>query len=149
MGSTCLRCLALIVFLLVAPNCKKTDIVTQGLQGTISFWEGNFMPGSISGTIKVVMREIYVYELTNSQQATAVDGRFFSDIRTTLVAKVTSNDSGHYQVTLNPGKYSLFVKEGSLFYASSRDGYGNIMPVEVVADSVVLQNVDIIYKAVF
>ena len=34
-----------------------------------------------------------------------------------------------------PGRYSLFVKEGHIFYMNSSDGYGNIQPFEVVAGS--------------
>jgi hypothetical protein len=147
-----LLCTALIALLLVVLNCNsvgENHTLTQGVHGKILLWEGDFMPTTPTGTKIPVQREVYVYELTNDQQTTTVDLCFFSEIRTKFITRITSDASGYYQVQLNPGKYSIFIKENSFFYANSWDGYGNIMPIEVFADSVSLLDIDITYKASF
>jgi hypothetical protein len=39
-------------------------------------------------------------------------------------------------VTLDPGKYSVFIIEKDKFYANSFDGLGGIYPIVVKADSI-------------
>jgi hypothetical protein len=140
-------CTLLIALLLPFLNCKKQD---QGVEGTVLFWEGNFMCCPIRGTQTPVQREVYVYELTNSRQATEIQHKscFYSSVQTKFVAKTTSDSFGFYHLRLNPGKYSLFIMEGSLFYANAYDGYGNIQSIEVVAGLISRLDIDITYKAV-
>jgi hypothetical protein len=122
----------------------------EAVQGTILLWQGDFQCCPVTGIKTPVRREVHVYELTNNKQATQVGySAFFSSIQTKFITKTTSDDSGFYHVRLHPGKYSLFIKENSLFYANGWDGYGNIQAVEVVEGSVSQFDIDITYNAAF
>lgn len=124
-------------------------LIPQGLWGDVWFWSGDFMPACITGTVKPVSRQVLVYALTSYDSVVvAGDGHtFFSEIHTPLIATTWSDFSGFFQVPLPPGTYSIFVREGSLFYANLADGYRNICPVTVVADSVTGIRFDINYEA--
>ena len=132
-------------------NAHKVNI-TQGVWGTVLFWEGDFMPTtdleSPRGKICPVTRELYIHTATPDDSVLRVSSSFFKEIYTRLVAVVISDNEGFYQVNLPPGKYSIFVKEDTLFYAGISDGI-HIQPVTVVQDSVQRLDIDITYKAVF
>ncbi len=127
--------------------------ITQGIWGRVRFWEGDFMPsigGNSSGTITPVEREVCVFEATRFDSVVgAGDGRFFKHIMTKFVARVQSNASGYYQVSLPPGKYSVFIVEGSLYYANGTDSAGHLVPGVVTAGAVTEVPVDINYKAAY
>jgi hypothetical protein len=136
------------------PTASRTDLlqitIHQGIAGRVWFWEGDFMPMSPSGKITPAVRKVLVYTPTRTDSALRVGyGGFYSHILTTLVAEATSNDSGFFQVTLQSGRYSLFVKEDTLFYANSFDGEGYIQPVNVLSDSITAVRIDITYRATF
>lgn len=127
---------------------RNPDQVTidQGLWGDVWFWEGDFMPGTATGTVSAVAREIAVFELTN--QADVVyfpDGsRIIHRILTDEVARTASGADGFFQLALPPGEYSVFAVEGEGYYANLFDGQGNILPVTVTEGAVaeVLVNID-------
>jgi len=127
---------------------RHPDRVTidQGLWGDVWFWEGDFMPGTPTGTIRPVVREIAVFELTNMDDVTfGPDGsRIILQISTDEIARTTSDAEGFFQLALPPGEYSVFAVEGEGFYANLFDGQGNILPVTVEAGTVadVLVNID-------
>jgi hypothetical protein len=129
---------------------EKTT-VDQGVWGEVQFWEGDFQPICPDGEITRVKREIYIHELTPRSKAVMADepAPFYSKIETPLVAKTTSRKSGFFQVELPPGRYSIFVREDSLFYANRTDGEGNIYPFTVKEDSLSKIKFDITYKATF
>ena len=77
--------------------------IAQGIWGDVWFWEGDFRPGSASGTIRPVERDILVYEATQWDSVVTVGGGFYRAILTKLVAQTRSNRSGFYQVALPPG----------------------------------------------
>jgi hypothetical protein len=136
------------------PTASRSDLlqvtIHQGLAGRVWFWEGNFMPMSPTGKITPAVRKILVYTPTRTDSALRVGyGGFYSHILTTLVAEGTSNDSGFFQVPLQSGRYSLFVKEDTLFYANSFDGRGYIQPVNILSDSITAVKIDITYRATF
>ncbi|MBX2991451.1 MAG: hypothetical protein KF749_09795 [Bacteroidetes bacterium] len=136
--------------ILVPPDSQTLPTITQGVWGIVYFWKGDFMPGGPPrGTITPVSREIYVYEATRSDQVVSEGIVFYQRINTRFVTKTKSNRSGFYQVALPPGKYSFFVKEGSLFYANYWDGEGHILPGAVYADSLTNVRIDITYEATF
>jgi hypothetical protein len=118
--------------------------IRQGVAGRVWLWEGDFMPPA-RGTISPVVREIDVYTPTRIDSAVLSDrGGFYSSLLTTLVARTTSNDSGFFQVALQTGRYSLFVKEDSLLYAGYADGQGYFQLADVLQDSVTSVRIDII-----
>lgn len=131
------------------PGTKNQVTITQGVWGDVWFWEGDFTPGSIKGNIIPVQREIYIYEATPRDSAVRVGfGSFYNEIKTNLIGIVSSNRTGFFEVTLDTGVYSFFVKEGSLFYAS-RDNGVYIQPARVFQDSMAHVQIDITYKATF
>ena len=110
---------------------------SQGLQGTIYFLEGNFMPPS-TGTTTPVERELHIYELTTLEQVTRVNanypGIFISSVKTTLIAKAQSDKNGRFNVDLPPGRSRVLALEGDLLYVNRLEGLGTLFPVEVRED---------------
>jgi hypothetical protein len=132
-------------------SCFAAGSVTQGLTGRITWYEGDRMPGMNRPASPglPVSRTIFVYELTNKNEALSGDGIFYINIMTRLVKKVKSDEAGKFSLTLRPGKYSVFVKEEKGLFASVLDGAGNINPVVVYKDSTTGMNIRIDYKATY
>jgi len=108
--------------------------IQQGIQGKVLWEAGNQMPSPDapqSGGRRGVERTVYIYELTNSSQATTADGVFHTNIQTKLVTQVKTDADGNFAIKLKPGRYSLFTKEEKGLYANLFDGEMNIFPVEV------------------
>ncbi|UII24967.1 carboxypeptidase-like regulatory domain-containing protein [Fulvivirga maritima] len=122
----------------------------QGIQGTVTWSEGNLMPGpdKKSGTSRPVEREIYIYEATKRNQAEH-EGTFYKNISTELAAKVKSDAEGNFVISLPAGKYSIFTKEDKGLFANSMDGEGHIQPVEVKPGQVTEVTININYMAVY
>ncbi|RJP81851.1 MAG: carboxypeptidase regulatory-like domain-containing protein [Desulfobacteraceae bacterium] len=141
----------------IQANLPKNDekiTISQGVWGNVWFWEGNHMPtldeNPVSGTITPVEREIYIHEATTIHDvSSAQDYSFYSEIHTPLMATTVSDADGFFQASLQPGSYSVFVKENNLFYAASFSGTGEINPVTVRQDTVQKVQVDITYQATF
>jgi len=109
-------------------------VINQGIKGNIILEKGNFMPSPDSkpGKGKGVKREIAFFELTKSGQA--VEGKgpgFYKKINTKLVFRTFSNLKGCFVANLNPGKYSMFVKEEGEWYANGFGTENEIYEVEV------------------
>ena len=118
-------------------NQKKISI-TEGIWGTLVQTEGNCMPG-VSGGIfgknksckqYPIQREIEVYEYTTWEETEYTYPPFFEKVYTKLIATITCDKEGFFELELKPGKYSVFIKENELLYANSYYGQG-IMPVTV------------------
>ena len=60
-----------------------------------------------------------------------------------------SGADGRFAVQLPVGRFSLFVREQSMFYANGWDGQGFIYPIDVAADTVTEVQFDITYLASF
>ncbi len=132
------------------PDEGPPPSITQGIRGEVWFWSGDFMPIRPSGSVTGVERDVWVHELTKlSQVDPGPSPGFFRAVHTPLVAETRSDTSGAYEVSLAPGRYSLFVRENDLYYANDFDGEGNIQPVEVVTDSVTPHRIDITYEATY
>jgi len=76
-------------------------------------------------------------------------GPFYRSINSNLVTKIQSDDSGFFQCELQPGTYSFFVWEDSLYYANLIDENGYILPAVIKPDSVTKRQIDIDYKACY
>lgn len=137
------------------PTNESKVTAAQGVWGNVWFWSGNFMPSVVGtesspGNITPVVREIFVYKATTKSDVMPYSfGEFYSYIPSELVAQTSSDETGFFQVTLSPGTYSIFVKEGSAFYANKFDGQGRVNPVEVVPGAVTKLQIDINYQATF
>ena len=114
-------------------NEKKISI-SEGIWGTLVKTEGNCMPiidwGNTTCKQYPAKREILIYEYTNMNETRHEFTKFF-DIYTKLVATTTCDEEGFFELALESGKYSVFVKEGEYLYANSFDGKGGIEPVTV------------------
>lgn len=105
----------------------------QGIMGYVYVVKGNQMPSPdrVATPPSGVKTTLYVYELTNTSQASGQEGAFYKTISTKLVKEITTDDKGYFKVKLKPGRYSLFVKKGDMFYSNIFDEKSNIHPVEV------------------
>lgn len=124
--------------------------IEQGITGQVLWKSGNQMPSPDApppSKGRGVQRIVYVYELTNGNQATTTDGVFHTNIQTDLVTQVATDADGNFAVSLAPGKYSLFTKEENGLYANLFDGEMNIFPVEVQRGQVINVEFVINYKA--
>ena len=157
----------LILSILLLNSCKDNSVnpvplppgnenkitIKQGVWGNVWFWEGNFMPGpdvsSYHGTITPAIRDIYIYEATHFSEVELIDNIFIQRINSRLIKKVTSDKDGFFEISLEPGVYSIFAKEDSVFWGNERNGVGILMPAEVDTNSVVKRQININYKAVY
>jgi hypothetical protein len=122
----------------------------QGLHGQVFWVSGNQMPGPevILSPNQGTVREILIYELTSFKDATVV-GPFFRDIKTRLVATITSNADGTFKVKLPAGSYSVFTKEKNGLYANLFDEKNNINPVIVKPGEYTWRTITIDYEAAY
>jgi hypothetical protein len=123
----------------------------EGICGSIVWKSGNSMPSPDQAPVKSkpVQRELFVYDLTNTDQATLQDG-FYKAIVTNLIKSVKSDAEGKFCLELPEGRYSLFVKEGDKgLYANQFDGEGNIFPIKVNKDKLSIVVFTIDYQAVY
>jgi hypothetical protein len=107
---------------------------STGIEGLVYIVGGNQMPapGHKSGPRRGQRATIYIFELTNTSQVTGAEGSpYYSAIKTRMVRQADTDSNGYFKVLLPPGRYSVFTKKGSLFYAGRRDDRNNIAPVEV------------------
>lgn len=130
------------------PRNSHKVTIKQGVWGDVWFWSGNFMPVG-RGEICQVERQIYVYELTTYDDVERIDYTpFYTAINSQLVAVVESDLEGFFQLDIEPGSYSLFVKEEDNFYSNLANA-SVIFPVEVKSNEVSEVRFDITYKASF
>ncbi len=134
------------------PDNHKLVTIKQGIWGNVWLWEGNFMPGpggSNRGKVTAVRREVRIYKPTSPKDLEPLSGTNFTKVKSKFVKKVKSGKNGFYQISLPPGRYSIFVKEESTLYANWFDGHGFVLPVTVVKDSVTKFQIDITSKATY
>lgn len=136
-----------------ADNAKKVTI-TNGIWGTVSSMEGNFMPTvppSTNGKKNCpVQRTVKIYPYTMFDNATRSGSSpyFFDSFNSPLVAEVDADENGFFQIDIPAGHYSIAVVEEGKLYANGIDEQGGLAPFTVASGK---QNVNIVmtYKAVF
>ena len=98
---------------------SKLVTIKQGVWGSCTYLTGDCMPmvgGNSSCKSEPVKRTIYIYASTADTQAVKIGTSFYSQINTTLIAQTQSADNGFFQISLQPGKYSVLVLEQGKFY---------------------------------
>ena len=105
--------------------------------------------GAKRGRVTAVRREVRIYKPTPVNALEPSSGTNFTTVKSKLVKSVKSGKNGFYQVSLPPGRYSIFVKEDSTLYANWFDGQGYVLPVRVVKDSVTKFQIDITSGATY
>jgi hypothetical protein len=131
---------------------NKTTTINQGIEGYIYFVSGNQMPspGKKLPPPKGIRTTLYIYTLTNLTQVKRQDqSAYYSAIYTKLISKVESDSGGYFTIQLKPGKYSLFTKTGSLFYANIFDKDNNIAPAEVLINKMTKLEIRIDHDATY
>lgn len=108
---------------------KKSPTITQGVYGYTS------------NDQNPIVTDVYVYEYTKTSD---FETRYLSlndfpinNMPKAFVAKTTSDKDGFYEISLQPGKYSLFLLNGDMLYANSFDSENGICPIEVSKSSLV------------
>jgi hypothetical protein len=123
---------------LIKNNALKVSL-NVGVAGTLLKKDGNCMPmiGSSNTSCRTypVIRTILIYDYTTTNE---VDGwgPSYKSVHSKLIAQCNADQDGFFQVAVDPGKYSIFIKENDNFYANSSDGQGGIHPITVENDSV-------------
>ncbi len=122
----------------------------QGICGKITWVSGNQMPGPDKkpSPSKGIVREIFIYEVTSSQQAVQEDG-FYTSVQTKLIAKTKSKANGSFSAKLPMGIYSVFVVEEKGLWANNFDGQGHINPVVVTAANWTNLLLEVNYEAAY
>jgi hypothetical protein len=136
------------------PENDDKVTISQGVWGNIWFWEGNHMPSTdknySTGEIFPVERDAFIYEVTSIDDVVTIQNTsFYSKINTKLITTTTSDTDGFYEVALQPGSYSIFIKENDLFYANSYNDDGKLNLVTIEEDTVKKYQIDITYQASF
>lgn len=125
--------------------------IAQGISGLVLWYEGDLMPGIDKEPVegKPIQREIYIYWATTMEQAEVHEGTFYSDISTELVLTTSSDEDGKFIVALDPGTYSVFVKESQGLFANRFDQGGIINPVTISQNELVSLSIRVDYKAAY
>lgn len=157
-----------LIAVILFTACTKTDInkvtrdnkekvsIETGVWGTVSFKEGNCMPGigNISCRHYPVSRTVRIYNHTTVAQATPAESilnGFYSQFSTNLVKEVQADNDGFFEATLPPGEYTLVVMENNKLYANLISGNGTLAAINPITITTGLVNKDVLidYKAAY
>ena len=136
-------------------NEKKVTIQT-GVWGTISFREGNCMPGNKNKcSEKPVFRQVRIYPKTRIADVVSYnqdEPTFFMGFNATLIKALDTDNQGFFQIELPAGEYSLVTVENGKLYANSFQGVGTeaiINPITIESGKTSKHNFVIYYKAAY
>jgi hypothetical protein len=143
--------ITIVFFLACLIGCRTGQTISQGISGKVLWFEGDLMPGIDKEPVEgvPVEREIYIYRPTRTDQAELQDHVFYSEIRTELVKKINTGPEGKFTAKLEPGLYSLFVKEPRGLFANRFSEEGYINPVRVIKGEVTPLTIRIDYRAAY
>ena len=138
-----------LILLALAP---AEGVEGQGLEGFVYRISGNQMPSPDSKPAKPkgIRTVLYIYALTSLAE-TDRQGQtaYFTSIHTKLICRVKTDSTGHFNLLLPAGQYSLFGKKGALFYANWFDQNNHIAPVEVLPGKITKTEFKLDYDAVY
>ena len=121
--------LAIVCSLASLFSCQQNSINKnqkdefEGLIGKIIIKEGNFdASGNIinEGKIYSEQRKVFVYQLTGIQEV-AYNGYFTNAIYSDMVAETTTDEHGHFKLSLPSGDYSVFVEEQNKYFSELKN----------------------------
>jgi len=85
------------------------------------------MKGASPSVPKGILTTVLIYEPTNIRQVSrSGSSPLYTAISTKLVASVDTDSTGAFAISLPPGAYSVFIKQGKQFYANLFDTNNNI-----------------------
>ena len=125
--------------------------ISQGIAGLVLWFGGDLMPGIDKKPVEgqPLQREILIYELTHPQQAEVEGTYFYRNLTTKLISRGVSGTDGRFYIALEPGTYSLFVREPQGLFANHYDLSGNINPVTVGVNELVNVTIRVDYNAAY
>jgi hypothetical protein len=132
-------------------SCRTGQTISQGISGKVLWFEGDLMPGIDKKPVEgvPVEREIYIYQPTRADQAEVRDHVFFGEIKTEMVKKFKTSPNGDFKIKLEPGTYSLFVKEPKGLFANKFNEAGYLNAVEVVKGEITDILIRVDYRAAY
>jgi hypothetical protein len=142
----------LLVLVPLMPVVSGLDFQDQGIEGYVFRISGNQMPSPDikPNPPKGIKTTLYIFDLTNLVQVTRQgQSTFYSSVKTKLVKKIETDSTGYFKVELPAGRYSLFTKKGTLFFANWFDGSNNIAPVQVLPQKITKVEFKIDYDAYY
>jgi hypothetical protein len=141
---------ALVICGVLVGMINLTVIAQQGIKGQLYLVTGNQMPSPDRKPVpgKGVVREIYIYKLTNMTEVEQEDG-FYKKVHTQFVKSQFSKADGTFKIKLPPGRYSLFVKENMGLHANLFDSENNISPFTIERKVYTRMTVTINYAATY
>ena len=103
----------------------------EGITGMVTEQSGNQMPmknaPKASPSFQGIQTTVFVYEPTHISQVNRLENSLvYTAIHTQLVASVETDSAGRFTISLPPGSYSLFVKQGKRYFANMFDTNNNI-----------------------
>lgn len=124
--------------------------IKQGIEGQVQWVSGNQMPGPDKkpAPTQGIEREIYIYELLSLDDVESKDG-FISRVNKPLIKIVQSNPEGNFLVHLDPGTYSILIKEPQGLFANRFDQQNHIHPITVKKHEMVKITVVVDYEAAY
>jgi hypothetical protein len=142
---------ALLFLCLCFFSCRTGQTISQGISGKVLWFEGDLMPGIDKEPVEgiPVEREIYIYQPTTAGEAEVQDHVFYSEIKTEMVKKIKTGPEGDFKIKLDPGTYTLFVKETKGLFANKFNEAGYLNAVEVVKGEITDILIRIDYRAAY
>lgn len=142
----------LLVLVPLMPIVPGRGYQDQGIEGYVFRISGNQMPSPDvkPNPLKGIKTTLYIFDLTNLVQVTRQDqSSFYSSVHSKLIKKIETDSTGYFKVELPAGRYSLFTKKGTLFFANWFDGNNNIAPVQVLPQKMTKVEFKIDYDAYY
>lgn len=138
----------LLFYLLFTTLYHTSMAQRQGVKGQLFWVNGNLISESKKKHIpqQGVTREIFVYDLATPSDVELDDG-YFSKVHTKLVARGFCRSDGSFKIKLEPGRYSIFVKEDQGLYANIFDNENHISPITVEPKKYSWITISINYKS--
>ncbi|QJD95539.1 hypothetical protein HH214_06465 [Mucilaginibacter robiniae] len=125
--------------------------LSSGIEGHIYQATGNHMPmrgKAIEPSNKSLNCRINIYQATTIAHTTG-HLPLFTQINTHLVASLHTDSTGYYQVKLPVGKYSVFIRQDSSYFAAETDGQGILNPVEVKTQQLTRRDFTVTLQAAY
>jgi hypothetical protein len=136
--------------LLIENQCLQ--YIASGIEGKITFLEGDAMPGPDGPAAKPqpIQREVWICQPLKRLEVPSEEGVFFNIEPEMVVISKLSTKEGCYRISLKPGTYSVLVKEGDKgWFANLFDRHDLIQPVTIESGKISKMDIVINYKAAY
>jgi len=117
---------------------------SQGLVGQVFEQKGNAMPqkGKPFSKGQGYATIIYVFEPTTISSIAALTGGLYTKPSTQLLGSFPTDSTGHFSISLAPGKYSILVGYEGAYFIPFLNQYNELAMVQVLPS--VFQSMEVI-----